>query len=736
MKAMVKDNAYLIALVLIVLSVVIIKFISQAEIGPGWDTYSFSINALEYAGKGTGYYEYDRGPFFPFVVSMFYRAGLVSEKTTMFVDAMFLFMGSVVLYKLVAIKCPKTVAFLSGLIYATADIMVLWCAVGYADIASVSLSILAIYLFIRGMEDNPRFFLLSWPVAMCAFLSRTTAALIILPMFFYYIFFPFKYKVTRYNILGMLAGVAVYAPVAWFYSVNKGDPIYYIKMVLEGLSATGDSIGMDLEMYNQGPYYYIEQLGNYIVNSNIYPVLAAFVVVGLVLLVFRYLSVSVKRPNSFLLLVFFVGVFYYAYGRFSFKVLEMLLLLLFMYFYYYTRPKVSDNRALFCLMMAFWGVSYFLFHSSFFQKVPRYYVTMMPGLAFIISMSVYELGRVINIVYAKKAVATKVLTVFVVASFLLTSAQTVDGGELGEEGIQFYDDTLDMAQWVNENIDDLDEALIYSDYWVAFGWHFKQTVLSMPTFFDGGYFNHELMKYGVDYYLTYRSQDFPSCEELYSNENIRLLKLVEIDEKPKGLYVGSGWENYFEYLMDFECYLYQGTTHIRQGSMYIDDYTLEELCEYDFIALFDFKWYDSDDTELLLRQYTEQGGTVFIDCSGNLDDPVFSLNYVQFFDMLIYRNDLPAYSQIVFNDTPTQYGFSTFSYGDASWYGATYTPVWSSASIETVATVNDEILVAIESIGDGEIVWMGYNIVYHAFLYDNPSEMEFLQYIFEITVGS
>jgi len=731
-----KNNFYFISLIFIVSAIILIKLFSQQQFGPGWDTYSFSINALEYAGQGTGYYEYSRGPFFPFIVSLFYRMGYVDESIAMMVDSMFLIFGSIMLYKLVELKCPKSVAFLAGLIFATSEIMISWSAVGYADITSVAMSILAIYLFIKGVEDDHRYLLLSWPVAMCAFLTRTTAALIILPMLLYFIFIPLENRSIKYNILGMIIGGLVYLPVALFYSANNRDPLSYVMMVFEGLSASGDSIGTNLEMYNQGPYYYLENMGEYIVDSQLYPVILIVAILGIAFLAFRYISISTKKPNTILLLIFFMIIFYYVYGKYTFKFLEILLLLMFMYFYYYTRPKISDNKALFCLMMLFWGFSYFLFHSNFYQKVPRYYITMMPGISFIMALAVYEFGRIIGIVTDRKRLIASILIMFMTFSFIYTSASVIDDIAVGEDAMFVYDDALDMVEWINANVDDFDESLVYSDYWVAFGWYFKKNILSMPIYFDGGYFNHELMKYGVDYYLTYRPQEFSSCEELYRTDEIRLLKLITQEDKPKGLFVGNGWENYFEYLLDFSCYLYTGEKHIGEVGDYIDDFSIEELNGYDFLALFDFKWIDSNDTEMLLKRYVEDGGTVFIDCSGNLDDPVFSLNYVQFFDMLIYRNSLPVYSEIVFHDTPKNYGFSNFSYDGAPWYGATYTPVWSSKDIRTVATVNEEILVAIQEMGEGEIVWMGYNIIYHAFLYDNPSEMEFLQYLIDVTVNS
>lgn len=699
-------------------------------LGPKWDTFSFSLNALDYAGLGTGYYEYDRGPFFPFMVSLFFRLGIVSTKVAMLLDGAFLFIGGIFLYLLVELKCPRFVAFSSALLYVSARAVMQWTAVGYADITSVSLSIMAIYFFVRGMEEHPRMLLLAWPIAMCSFLSRTTAGLILLPMFFYYIFTTFNRRAFKYNILGIFLGIMTYLPVAIFYFSRKGNPLYYIGLILGGLSSSSESTGMDLEMYFHGKYYFIEELGSYLVSGYLYPIYAALIIIGIFLILIKYLSVSRKKANTIIMIVIFSFILFFMFERYSFLFVEMALFFMFSYLFFYSRPKEDQGRTLFCVMMAFWGISYFIFHSGFFQKVPRYYITMMPSFAFVFSVGIYELSKRLDSLTTKVKTTLPIFVIFIIFASVLTAYEVVDETRHDDIVIE-HTERMDMLRWMNENIDDFEQSLVYSDDWTAFGWYTKHPILSMPIFFDERYFEHELMKYGVDYYITFHFNELEHSMNLYKNSMFRFIHLVDPVEKPRGLYIGEGWQNYFEYVMDFNCYLLHGETHIQQASVYIDDYTIDELVQYDFLALFNFKWNDAKKAEDLLLDYVDRGGVLIIDCSGNLDDPLYSLNYKQFFNMMVSREGLSLYSEIEYYSSPEIYYFSPFGNNDSKWYGTTYEPINGENNIEIVATVNEDILAMIESYGDGKILWMGFNMLFHAFVNDNPSEMAFIQYLFD-----
>ena len=75
------------------------------------------------------------------------------------------------------------------------------------------------------------------------------------------------------------------------------------------------------------------------------------------------------------------------------------------------------------------------------------------------------------------------------------------------------------------------------------------------------------------------------------------------------------------------------------------------------------------------------------------------------------------------------YDFSPFVSEGATWYAMTYLPS-NGVAFEPLAMAGNNILVAEQSLGEGKIVWLGGNIVYHAFVTYNLSERAFVRDVF------
>jgi len=707
------------------------KFYSQARIGPGWDTYSFLINALTFSGQGIGYFEFDRGPFVSYLVSIVFRMGYVHENVIMIIDCFLTLVGAMALYLLLRLKIPKLPSFVAAFIFLSSRIMVSWEAVGYTDIASASMSIVAVYFFVLGLEKDSKFLILFWPTYLLAFLTRSTAGLVIIPILFYYITTQKKIRFVKHHIAGIIAAFLVFIPVMIFYGNNTGDPFFYIKIIFSGFGKTVETTGAIGEIYSKSKFFFIDSIDTQLIYERYFPIIITIVLVGSFLNIIKYLKHSSKKINSFFILLFYFLIFYYTFKNSSFFFSEIVLLLLSYSFYRFTMPTFKDNKAQFYLMFIIWMLSYFLFHSNYYQKVTRYYIMMMPGIAFIIATSAQELGKTLDSIVKKRYIAYSAVMLLVLLSFSSSAFFQISSLENKDENITVIRAKV-LGMWMEENIEDLDTSKIYSDLWVLLGWYTKNRVLAMPFYSDSRAFDHELQKYNINYYATVKSQEFQSCEELYSYEGFRLLELVKVDSKPKALYIGRNWENYIESITDYEYYIYQGETKIREGSTYIDDYTLDKLMEYDFVLLYNFKWNNIEKSQKLLMDYLNNGGNVIIDCSGNFSSAIHNLEYTYFLNMLVHRESIAKNPEIkTFGKFSGTYEFSGFLSGTSPWYGATYTPI-EGTDYDVLATADGEILVAKEKIGNGTLMWVGYNLFYHTFDKGNLSEKEFVKKIFEL----
>ena len=157
----------------------------QIDIGPLSDSVDFFTNALVFAGQGIGYSDLMRPPFFSFITAIFVKMGYTSINTVFAVDGGFFVFGVIGFYLLLKTRFNDIESFLGSLIYATFPIVLAILGTGFSDLASVSLTIWTFYFTILAVKNDSRFFYLSFPFAMLAFLARYNSALLIFPIFLY-----------------------------------------------------------------------------------------------------------------------------------------------------------------------------------------------------------------------------------------------------------------------------------------------------------------------------------------------------------------------------------------------------------------------------------------------------------------------------------------------------------------------------------------------------------------------
>jgi hypothetical protein len=227
------------------------------------------------------------------------------------------------------------------------------------------------------------------------------------------------------------------------------------------------------------------------------------------------------------------------------------------------------------------------------------------------------------------------------------------------------------------------------------------------------------------------------------------------DVTPRFLVIGEGWEHYIEDILDYEVYVetswYQGDGAIKLHRN-VDDYTLEELQQYSAIFLYYFQWkpaklkdiytysIEGSQTESLLLDYVKSGGCLIFDASGNLIQryPPYTgvthdLTGQSLFGVEMIRRELPEDPAINILKPDLFPGvncsslspFSTETEG--KWFGMAYESL--DDEIEPLVTVEGDTLVGIQRIGEGMIIWIGYNYFFHAsyysFYYDNDMEKTF-----------
>ena len=176
---------FLILLTVIVSIITYYRVLVQIDIGPISDSFDFLSNALVFAGQRTGYSDLIDPPSF---LSHFsdIPCGLHFNQHNILHGWWILFIFGVVgLFILLKMRFNDFESFLGALLYATFPIVLTIFRVGFSDLASVSFSIWALYFTVLAIKNDSRFFYLSFPFFMFAFLTRYNTALLIFPILLY-----------------------------------------------------------------------------------------------------------------------------------------------------------------------------------------------------------------------------------------------------------------------------------------------------------------------------------------------------------------------------------------------------------------------------------------------------------------------------------------------------------------------------------------------------------------------
>ena len=360
----------------------------------------FFQTALLLAGKGTGYSDLTRPLVLPFLTSIFFRLGYVSEVTIFAIDGFFLVFGAVGLYLLFKLRFNDLVSFLGGLLFSTFPIVILFSGIGLSDIPSVSFSIWAFYFMILAVKKNSKFFYLSFPFAMIAFLTRYTAGLILFPMLFYILVDRQVIKNLKDIFIGILMSCLVFVPVIAFFYTKFGNPLVSFQSFFSGTENPGAAGNY---YYQPDLFYYLHHLIAYIGLAGL--VIIPFIVLGILIYGFFGLD-KIKNGFKQALCKFDVGkrtirlnilivlilalLFFLTFAKVHYMASEVIFFVLCITSYKLLERLEIRHMDMNFLFLA-WFMAFFIFHSIFVIKDDRYFVTMAPATAYFLVLGLNEI---------------------------------------------------------------------------------------------------------------------------------------------------------------------------------------------------------------------------------------------------------------------------------------------------------------------------------------------------------
>ncbi|MBF4474372.1 glycosyltransferase family 39 protein [Methanobacterium formicicum] len=514
-------------LILLALTVSVIAYYRvklQIDLGAIIDTYDYLANAAALAGKGIGFDDFNRPPFMSILTAIFFLFGGLSIDSIMIVDGILYVFGCVGLYLFLKNFFDSLTSFIGSLLFATFPIVITFAGAGINDVSGVSMGIWAIYLTYMAVKKDSRLFLISFPVAMLAFLTRYNLALLIFPIMFYILINREKIKNSRNVLIGMGIALILIIPLLYFFSLKFGNPIYPF---IDFFKTSGGAGSTEHFAYNQDSFYFIKNMPFYIGFVSLGIVF--FTLLGLIFRLFRKTRVLMDNVRifglkdmfinfKFILMLVFVCIFLLSFAKVHYMVSEAVFFII-CYLLYLVGTDFSidmDKDLLFII----WFMAFFIFQSVYVAKDHRYFITMVVPLAYFLSRafnwSVKELQvkfKDVNIIRCLFAILLTVLMLFSVSSQLHYIEQDNQNNKV------FTQDVQTASTWLKGHDPEYKSKLIYADLWSYFGWFLQTKVGKMPIFRnnqtlyvgakdynfteqDKMAFNSELEKTKPDYYIS------------------------------------------------------------------------------------------------------------------------------------------------------------------------------------------------------------------------------------------
>lgn len=529
-------------LIFLVLLTVILGLITyqcfqiQLNIGPVWDTYDLLADAALFAHQSIGYYDLVRPPVLPFITSLFFRVVGLSIWPIMLSDGLIFILGSVGLYFFLKLRFDNLTSFLGVLLFATFPIVLTFICSGLTDIPSVCISIWAFLFTVLAVKKDSKWFYLSFPLAMIAFLTRFTTALIIFPMLLY-LFINLKTIEQKKNILiGILFSFIFLIPVFWLFYMNFGNPFYTFLNFFSSSSRSVSEVSTMVFFYKPDLLYFVKYMPSLIGPQAIGVVLVIFL--GFLAYIFQnirnkrnfmenkkesFKNLLKENKIRFLLLFVLIAIFVLTIQRVHYLLSEVIFLT-FLYLLYTLLNKFNFKNLDMDFLCLSWFMVFFIFHSVYVIKDYRYFIYMAPPLIYFLMRGFKWTTSQLGIKIKNTNVTHYLFAGFLIFLLLFSTYNSLPGiVETNKDLKQLNEDSINISVWLADHDPNYKSKVIYSDIPPYSAWYLKMNVSKMPQFYDNqiidtagfiGYnltaqdivaYNNELDSNHVDYYISRRT---------------------------------------------------------------------------------------------------------------------------------------------------------------------------------------------------------------------------------------
>ena len=560
-----KKMANRISLILVVLFSLIItitliyeNIIHQRGIGTHYkDVYCYLIESLRLAGIQIGGYKFVNyfPPFIPFLTSLLFRIGFVSEYSILFTAGIFHIFGIIGMYYILKLRFNNYYSIFGSIVYGAFLINLKWVGNGMLDIPFTALMIWAIYFFILAMEKNQNYFYIAIPLAVISFFTKYPAGVIFPLMLLYFMGKTrFFYNIKKYSkglVKGAISGIITLIPFGAYFFI-KQIPLRFINQAQE-ISSTSSltATGSDGKLVGNDLFFYIKSIEKIISfplwKIEFRKIILLIAIIGLIITIY---FVGKNLINSFseiknskirlckwnvssklMYLIFSISLIlilisFLTASLISFAISELLLFTgLYLCAYSFTKiflkydnaEEISSTRypyLLINIVMIGFFLSFLVFFSAHLIKQSRYSTSMAPGIVFLITLSIETLMIKTKDIKIKKINLKQLIPIFIILVMLLSSINYINH-------LKYDKNAADEKLAVNYLKDK--EGVIMSDRGPVYTFYLKKEVKLIRDM-DQKNLDKELLDNHAEYVTTFHQVNLTHYSPIKEFGNITIYK--------------------------------------------------------------------------------------------------------------------------------------------------------------------------------------------------------------------
>lgn len=548
------DLYHVLFLIVFLLIISIPKLMMQYHIGIGnWDTYLYLENGRNFAKMGWGDVP-SISPVLPMILSkLFLIAGHPYQEAIFNVDVVFYILGVLSFYLLLRLKYDEKISVAGSVVFATFTLLYSWVAIGGNDIIGVCGTILTVYLVLAAHKYDNRIYYVALPVAAYAFLSRYTAGVMIFSILFYWIIRKVNRNEIKHILIGGILGVV---SVSWFlyqFYIHLGTPFPFLGQFSGTVS---NAVVLD-SGFLPDSWYYIKHMPNYLIsavpnvdtfNSVVNPmgnipsllsyVYIALFVLGLILFVYKLLKCittsdeSLKSHDRVLLafsLILFV-LFLLSLGNVSY-IISTVLFFMALYLIWNVFKSYDIEYLDYDLIMISLFVIYLVFQSILFTKNDRYFITVLPFIAYFITYALDMIySKLDSYEFISKIKISSLVTCILVLVLLTNTLLFVSALPTDND----YENIEEACSWLSGNEKIGNYTILYSDNWPAVTWYLniycQRGVTNLTDKYYQAYFSRQLLStndthQAAAYYVdttNYPKVDYPGLVKIKDFDTVQV----------------------------------------------------------------------------------------------------------------------------------------------------------------------------------------------------------------------